>query len=270
MPTERRYVLEGPVASDIMALRDASRSAAFLLTHLSPGMRLLDCGCGPGSITLGLGRALHPGQVGGIDANRTDIQAARSSAIAMGIANATFQVGDAGALDFPDRSFDAVFFHGVLCHLADPLRALREARRVLREGGILGAREPYERGNIRYPPDTLFDRGWDLYFRLRRHNGGDPAIGERLPWLLREAGFDDIVPSASYESFGPRDSRLRIGPAMLSEAASPLATQLVELGWATEEELKAIAARVVAWNDSPSSFSARAWCDAIGYRRGPA
>jgi SAM-dependent methyltransferase len=228
VPTEPKYTLEGSQASEVMARRDASRCAAFLSPRLSPGMRLLDCGCGPGGITLGLAQIVYPGEVVGIDTNRTDIQIAKSSAIEQGIANVTFQVGNASSPDFPDGSFDAVFFHGVLCHLTDPLRALREARRVLRDGGILGAREPYARGHIRYPPDAVFDRRLELYFRLRRHNGGDPAIGERLCSLFREAGFADVSPSASYETLGTPESRhtLRLLAAMLSEPNSRLARQL--------------------------------------------
>lgn len=47
--------------------RQVDAVADFLLPHLIPGMRLLDCGCGPGSITLGLAKAVLPGQVVGID-----------------------------------------------------------------------------------------------------------------------------------------------------------------------------------------------------------
>ena len=47
--------------------RTAARSAAFLLPHLRPGMRLLDFGCGPGSITVGLAGVVAPGEVVGVD-----------------------------------------------------------------------------------------------------------------------------------------------------------------------------------------------------------
>ncbi len=43
-----------------MAERTASREAAFLLPHLRAGMHVLDAGCGPGSITLGLAAAVAP------------------------------------------------------------------------------------------------------------------------------------------------------------------------------------------------------------------
>ncbi len=56
-----------PGALDLMRVRTAERFAAQLLPHLRPGMRLLDCGCGPGSITVGLASVVAPGEVVGVD-----------------------------------------------------------------------------------------------------------------------------------------------------------------------------------------------------------
>ena len=50
-----------------LALRTAAKEGAFFLRFLRPGMRVLDLGCGPGSITLGLAEAVAPGEVVGID-----------------------------------------------------------------------------------------------------------------------------------------------------------------------------------------------------------
>ena len=50
-----------------LAKRTASQDAAFLLPHLRAGIHVLDAGCGPGSITLGLAAAVAPGEVVGID-----------------------------------------------------------------------------------------------------------------------------------------------------------------------------------------------------------
>ena len=50
-----------PVFEAEMALRTASQEAAFFLPSLRPGMRVLDLGCGPGSITVGIAEAIAPG-----------------------------------------------------------------------------------------------------------------------------------------------------------------------------------------------------------------
>ena len=82
----------------LLGRRSAESHAAHLLPHLKPGNRVLDFGCGPGTITVGLARAVEPGEVHGIDMEESQIAMARSAAEAGGHANATFHVGDATAL----------------------------------------------------------------------------------------------------------------------------------------------------------------------------
>src|SRR3712207_7201034 len=60
-----------------LARRTAADAAAFLLPHLRPGMRLLDAGCGPGTITVGLAGAVQPGEVVGIDPDAGRLEQAR-------------------------------------------------------------------------------------------------------------------------------------------------------------------------------------------------
>ena len=60
------------------AKRTADKDAAFFLPVLRPGMRLLDVGCGPGSITAGLAKRVAPGETIGIDASQSVIDTARS------------------------------------------------------------------------------------------------------------------------------------------------------------------------------------------------
>ena len=62
------------------AKRTAETDAAFFLPHLKPGMRLLDAGCGPGSITVGLALRVEPAHAVGIDASESVIETARSLA----------------------------------------------------------------------------------------------------------------------------------------------------------------------------------------------
>ena len=82
--------------------RSADTHAAHLLPHLEPDMRVLDFGCGPGTITVGLAVAVDPGEVHGIDMEESQIGLARSAAEAGGHANATFHVGDVTGLPFED------------------------------------------------------------------------------------------------------------------------------------------------------------------------
>src|SRR5262245_892986 len=106
--------------------RTAEKQAAFFLPHLRSGMKLLDCGCGPGSITLGLAAAVARGEVVGVDLDSEKIAQAQGSAAKALVTNLRFETADIYALPFPDASFDAVFSHAVFQHLRDPMAALRE------------------------------------------------------------------------------------------------------------------------------------------------
>ncbi len=116
-------------------------------------MQLLDVGCGPGAITVGLAGVVAPGEVVGVDFQATQVDQARALAAERGVVNARFEIGDAYQLPFPDGSFDALFAHAVLMHLRDPVRALAEMRRVLRPGGIAGVRDP-DLGAVVFTPAT--------------------------------------------------------------------------------------------------------------------
>ena len=80
--------------------RTAENSAAYLLPHLKPHMRILDVGCGPGTITAGLAGDVPQGHVTGIDAAPDIVEQARE--LTAGRENLDFTTGDVYALDYPD------------------------------------------------------------------------------------------------------------------------------------------------------------------------
>jgi ubiquinone/menaquinone biosynthesis C-methylase UbiE len=97
----------------LMLKRTAAKHAAFFTPCLRRGMRVLDCGCGPGTITLDLGNLVSPGQVVGIDLEPTQLRSAQNRSRQQGI-NAWFGVASVYDLPFADGQFDAVFAHARL------------------------------------------------------------------------------------------------------------------------------------------------------------
>lgn len=250
-------------ASAAMMLRTAERQAQFFLPHLHANMSLLDCGCGPGSITVGLAKLVAPAETVGIDINADNIHTAQVYATEQKVTNVRFETADAYVLPFPDASFDAVFSHALLEHLREPIKALKEMRRVLKPEGIIGIRVPDFEGNLIAPTDPLVIRSEELYEILSRHGGGNPRIGKHLRALLREVGFSQIESSASYDIFAaPEMSRTwgTLGARLMASKTE----QLVELGWTDREEAERVSNAYKAWGEHPDAFNARAFCEAVG------
>ncbi|HEY4019114.1 MAG TPA: methyltransferase domain-containing protein [Pseudonocardiaceae bacterium] len=177
-------------APDMLAMltaRTAAERAGFLLPLLAPGQRVLDLGCGPGTITEGLADAIAPdGVLLGVDREHTQLQLARSAV------PAHFAAARADALPIATHTLDVAFAHAVFEHLPDPGFALTELRRVLRPGGLLALSSSDWSGALLDPHTADVDRALAGHYRLRREAGGDPFIGGRLADLVRANGFASV------------------------------------------------------------------------------
>jgi ubiquinone/menaquinone biosynthesis C-methylase UbiE len=235
--------------------RTAANSAAYLLDRLSPGCDLVDVGCGPGTITVDLARRLAPGRVVGVDRSAEVVETARRDA--GDVPNLEFRTADAHALPFEDASVDAVHAHQLLQHLADPVAALREMRRVCRPGGVVAARDSDYASMSWSPADPELDRWLDLYRRAARANGGEPDAARYLLGWARRAGFSAVVPSASAWCFATPDDRAWWGGMWADRITdSALARQLVDERMATTAELEEISAAWRRWVAAPDGWFA--------------
>lgn len=110
----------------------------FSLGPLNPGDAVLDIGCGAGVDSLVAAHLVGAsGRVAGLDVTPAMVESARGRLARLGLANVTFEVGEAEALPFPDHDFDAVISNGVFNLTLDKAKALHEAHRVLKPGGRL-------------------------------------------------------------------------------------------------------------------------------------
>jgi SAM-dependent methyltransferase len=227
--------------------RTAENSAAYLVPHLRPGQDLLDVGCGPGTLTLDLAALVAPGRVTAVEPTSDALDLARAEAGRRGVDGVGFVVADVHALDLPSASYDVVHAHQVLQHVADPVAALREMRRVARPGGLVAVRDSDYAAFAWHPQLPELDAWLALYQRLARANGGEPDAGRRLLAWARAAGFADVTPSASIWCFATPDDRAFWGGMWAARILdSDLARQALASG-TSEAELRAISAAWQAW-----------------------
>ena len=237
--------------------RTATNSAAYLLAHLRAGQRLLDVGCGPGTLTVDLAARVAPGAVVGVDNAAAVLEVARATVTRAAATNVTVQHADVYALPFPDGTFDVVHAHQVLQHLADPVAALVEMRRVCRPSGLVAARDSDYPAMAWYPADPALDRWLEVYVAVARGNGAEPAAGRHLLAWARAAGFSDVTPSASAWCFATPAERDWWGGAWADRMTeSSVAEQAVAAGRAGAAELAHIAAAWRRWAADPDGWYA--------------
>ncbi len=233
----------------IHSWRTVENSAAYLVPHLRPGLEVLDVGSGPGTISIDLARRVAPGgRVVGIDASSDIVAQATGLAESDGVDNVAFRVGDAYALDFADESFDVVHAHQVLQHLARPVDALREFRRVLRPGGVVAVRE-VDYGGVLLTPATAGLLRWaELLQSVHRWDGGEPDAGRHLKGWARAAGFSEVESSGSVWVFASDAEREWWGGSWAKRATeSSYAAHAIESGHSNPDELRRISQAWLDW-----------------------
>jgi ubiquinone/menaquinone biosynthesis C-methylase UbiE len=98
------------------------------------GERVLDVGCGTGSLSATLARVPGVSKIVGIDPSKGFIEYARTQ---VSDPRVTFEVGDAQALPYPDESFDRCMALLIVNFIPDAPKATKEMRRVTRSGGVV-------------------------------------------------------------------------------------------------------------------------------------
>ncbi|MDX2176568.1 MAG: class I SAM-dependent methyltransferase [Candidatus Sumerlaeia bacterium] len=172
---------------------DAARAQLIAQASLRPGQRVLEIGCGTGSLVVRLTRDNPEVEVAGLDPDPRALARARRKAERAGV-SIRFEQGYADELPFEAGSFDAVFSSLMLHHLEEPQQAaaLAEVRRVLRPGGALhlldfaGAERP---------------RG---FLARLLHSDHQVAHGTTVLDRLRAAGFAEAAETGERSTFfGP-------------------------------------------------------------------
>jgi 2-polyprenyl-3-methyl-5-hydroxy-6-metoxy-1,4-benzoquinol methylase len=228
--------------------RTAENSAAYLLPLLAPGQRLLDIGCGPGTLTVDLAERIAPGEVVGVDVAADVLDEARAHAQAEGCGNVMFAAGDFRTLELDEGSFDVVHAHQVLQHLQDPVGALAHMARLVRPGGVVAARDGDYSAFTWAPDDAGLDLWLRTYMEVTRRNGAEANAGRHLLAWAHAAGFGEVTYTTSTWTYATPGDRAWWSDLWAERSvASAFAEQAVGYGVATRDDLEEMAAAWRRW-----------------------
>jgi SAM-dependent methyltransferase len=247
------YVIHSNEECERLELQARLANIEGHLRHLpvAPNSRVLDVGCGSGSMSRLIARSFPQAEVVGVDVRQQYLDFARVRAGDEGIRNLTFQNGDVFALPFADASFDLVWSKYLLQWLREPKNALAEMKRVTKPGGFVVSCDYVGFGIEHYPIAPDVERQvQDVMAALV-----DVNIGRKVAPFLISLGLRDVSVHMETDTLftviGSIDAERRWNWQTQFQAARPHIARIV----GSEAKADAIIDRFLAHYDDPATCS---------------
>lgn len=225
-------------ATKIFDNRSLTNDYRNLASILKPGMKVLDVGCGTGSISKDIAIIVgENGKVTGIDNTENFILSGSESY--QDIKN--LELIHIDLFDFnPEEKFDLIVSARVLQWLSNPKEALLKMKSLLKPNGQISILD-YDHTNLNWnpsPPESM-QSFYNTFLKWRQDAGMNNKIAEDLSNLLNEAGFHSVEKINSDELYNEERSDYKSKIGIWSKVAGSL--QMVEEGYLDNElRLKAI------------------------------
>jgi ubiquinone/menaquinone biosynthesis C-methylase UbiE len=185
--------------------------------NIRPGQKIVDVGCGTGDFTRHLARLSNrKATILGIDSNEKSIRAATTDTKKARLSGSvSYKRGDVYKIPLEDCYADLTCCRTLLMHLTEPVKAVKEMTRVTKSDGSVVAVEGGKMGAFYDPDDEryskLAERAYEAWVNgIRKLEGKEFKIGEKLPGIFRKAGLSDIKAEVQADAWLHSDPRRRL------------------------------------------------------------
>jgi len=159
---------------------------------LKPNMKVLDAGCGTGTVTRRMASKVLPEKAYGVDFDPVFIDEAKKSAVREGVKNIHFELGNIDNLRFEKGTFDLSYCRLVLMHVNNPVKTISELKRVTKSGGTIGASDVDDGGMLWFPQTPKLFELWSKFGHWAKTRGDDRYIGRQLFSIFTDAGLSSV------------------------------------------------------------------------------
>lgn len=235
----------------ILERRALESDHARLAELLRPGMRVLDVGCGSGSITEGIARAVRPG---GTALDRDAELIRRAVARTRGLPSLEFRV--ASILDLDERdAYDVVTAARALQWISDVPGALERMVTATRPGGRVVVLD-YDHADLVWRPEPPPEVRcfYAAFLSWRAANGWDNRMASRLLELLAAAGLEEIHVTAQHETARRGEPGFDEALGIWAIVMADLGPDIARAGFLAEQEWRAALRAYRWWQDEGAEY----------------